>query len=70
MAKFGNSTPNKNEQKITKNGPQLLKSALRAHKAGDIANAEAQYLNTINSGFHHEIAFTNLGVIYKNTGRK
>jgi tetratricopeptide (TPR) repeat protein len=70
MAGFGNSTPNKNKQKISKNGLQLLEAAIRAHKIGDITNAEALYLNAINSGFHHEIAFSNLGVIYKNTGRE
>ena len=70
MTGFGNKTHNTNKQKITKNGPQLLESALRAHKTGDITNAEALYLNAINSGFHHEIAFSNLGVIYQNTGRK
>ena len=70
MAEFENIAPNTNKQKISKNGPQLLKAAVRAHKTGDIENAEVLYLNTINSGFHHEIAFSNLGVIYKNTGRK
>ena len=70
MAGFGNSTPNTNKRKIPKNGPQLLEAAIRAHKTGDIANAEALYLNAINSGFDHEIAFSNLGVIYKNTGRQ
>ena len=70
MAGFGNSTPNTNKQKISKNGPQLLEAAVRAHKSGDITNAETLYLNAINSGFHHEIAFSNLGVIYKNTNRQ
>ncbi len=70
MAGFGNSNPNTKKQKTPKNGPQLLEAAVRAHKTGDITKAEAQYLNAINSGFHHEIAFSNLGVIYKNTGRE
>ena len=70
MAGFGNNNPNTKKQKIPKNGPQLLDAAVRAHKTGDITNAEALYLNAISSGFHHEIAFSNLGVIYKNTGRK
>ena len=70
MAEFGNGTPNTKQQKITQNGPQLLESALRTHNTGDITNAETLYLNAINSGFHHEIAFANLGVIYQITGRK
>ncbi len=70
MAGFGNRTNNTNKQKITKNGSQLLESAVRAHKTGDITKAEELYLNAINSGFHHEIALSNLGVIYKNTGRE
>ncbi|QNJ12307.1 tetratricopeptide repeat protein [Synechococcus sp. M16.1] len=70
MAGFGNSNPNTKKQKIPKNGPQLLEAAIGAHKTGDITKAEALYLNAINSGFHHEIAFSNLGIIYKNTGRK
>ena len=70
MAGFRNSTPNTNKQKTSKNGPQLLEAAVKAHKTGDITNAEKLYLNAINSGFHHEIAFSNLGVIYKNTGRR
>ena len=47
-----------------------MESAFRAHKAGDITNAEALYLNAINRGFDHEIAFSNLGVIYKNRQRR
>ena len=70
MGGFGISTSDTNKRKISKNGPQLLEAAVRAHKTGDITSAEALYLNAINSGFHHEIAYSNLGVIYKNTGRK
>ena len=70
MAEFGKSTPNKNKEQISNDGPQLLEAALRAHQIGDITNAETLYLNAINSGFHHEIVFSNLGVIYQNTGRK
>ncbi|KZR89235.1 Demethylrebeccamycin-D-glucose O-methyltransferase [Synechococcus sp. MIT S9509] len=69
MAGFKKSEPNTKKKKISKNGPQLLEAAIKAHKAGDIKNAEALYLNAIDSGFHHEIAFSNLGVIYKNTNR-
>ena len=65
MARFGNKTPKRNKQKVTKNGAELLEAAVRAHKAGDIKNAEALYLEAIKSGFHHEIAFSNLGLIYK-----
>ena len=70
MAGFGNSTQKTKKQTILKNGPQLLEAAVRAHKTGDIINAESLYLKIINSGFHHEIAFSNLGVIYKTTGRR
>ena len=69
MAGFGSDIPNTNKQKISKNGPQLRKAAFRAHTTGDINNAEKLYLNAINGGFHHEVVFSNLGVIYKNTGR-
>ena len=70
MTGFGKSKPSTNEQKISKNGSQLLESAVKAHKAGDVKNAEALYQNAINIGFSHEIAFSNLGIIYKNAGRK
>ena len=70
MAGFGNGIPARNKQKTSKNGPQLLEAAVRAHKKGDTTNAETLYIDAINSGFHHEIAFTNLGVIYKNSDRK
>ena len=70
MAGFGNKTPNTNKKKIAMNGPQLLEAAIRAHTTGDITNAEVLYLNAINCGFHHETAFSNLGIIYKKTGRE
>ena len=70
MAGFGKITPSPNNKKGSKNGPQLLEAAVRAHKIGDIQNAEALYQKVINSGFHHEAAFSNLGVIYKNSGRE
>ena len=70
MAGFANKTPNINKKKIAKNGFQLLEAAIRAHKTGDIKNAEQLYQNAINSGCNNEIAFSNLGVIYQNTGRK
>ena len=70
MAGFGKSTPNKNKQQTSRNGSQLLEAAVKAHKAGNIENAESLYLDAINSGFCHEIAFSNLGVIYKNTNRQ
>ena len=70
MARLEDSTPNIDKQKISQSGPKLLEAAVRAHKKGDIKNAESLYLNAIESGFHHEIAFSNLGVIYKTTNRK
>ncbi len=70
MAGTENSNQNTNQEKISKNGPQLLEAAVRAHQTGDIKNAEMLYLAAINSGFNHEIAYSNLGVIYKNTGRR
>ena len=70
MAGLGKSTPNKNKQQIPRNGSQLLEAAVKSHKAGNIENAESLYLDAINCGFCHEIAFSNLGVIYKNTNRQ
>ena len=70
MPGFKSDTPNTNKQKSYQNGPKLLEAAVRAHKIGDIKNAESLYLNSINSGFEHEVAFSNLGVIYKTTNRK
>ena len=70
MAGFGKGTPNKNKQQISRNGAQLLEAAVKAHKAGNIKNAESLYLDAINSGFRHEIAFSNLGLIYENTNRQ
>ena len=70
MAGFGKETSKKNKQQVPKNGSQLMKAAVKAHKSGNIKNAESLYLDAIDSGFCHEIAFSNLGVIYKNTNRK
>ena len=69
MAGFGKNSPNTKKQKIIKNGSKFLEEAIKAHQAGDIIKAEALYLNTINSGVHNATAFSNLGVIYKNSGR-
>ncbi|WP_413681818.1 tetratricopeptide repeat protein [Prochlorococcus sp. MIT 1323] len=70
MKGFGKSELNKSVEKHNKSGRQLLKAAVKAHTAGNIQIAEELYLKAIDSGFHHEIAFSNLGVIYKNTDRK
>ena len=69
MTGFGDIAPNNNKKKNTTNGPELLKAAVKAHKIGDTITAEKLYLKAINSGFQHEIALSNLGVIYKETGR-
>ena len=54
----------------SKAGPRLLEAAVKLHKAGETRQAEDLYLRAIESGFHHEIAFSNLGVIYKNANRQ
>ena len=61
MVGFGKDNPIARKHKSSKNGPMLLESAVIAHKAGDIVKAESPYLSAIDSGFHHEIAFSNLG---------
>ena len=70
MKGFGTNNRKKNKQNLAKNSLQLLGEAVTAHKKGDLENAESLYLKVINSGFPHEIALSNLGVIYKNTGRQ
>ncbi len=50
-------------------GSATLEAAVKAHKAGDVESAERLYQQAISSGFSHQIAFSNLGVIYKNSGR-
>ena len=70
MTGFGEqqeNTPNIQSTKIIRS--QLLEKAVKLHKGGQIAEAEIFYLQAIEAGFHHEIAFSNLGVIYKNTNR-
>ena len=70
MAGFGEQKGNTLKRKSSlKTGPQLLKKAVKLHQGGQIAEAETFYLQAIQAGFHHEIAFSNLGVIYKNTNR-
>ena len=70
MTGFGSSYPNKSKKKNFSNKVSLLlESAVQAHKEGDIKEAEVLYLNAIKSGCRNEIAFSNLGVIYKNTNR-
>ena len=51
-------------KKSYQNGPKLLEAG-SAHKIGDIKNAESLYLNSINSGFEHEVAFSNLELFTK-----
>ena len=70
MAGFGDRKTNSDEHKNSENGPQLLEAAVMAHKSGDIKKAETLYIDTLNSGFLHEIAFSNLGVIYTKTNRQ
>lgn len=70
MAGFGKNTPTKRNTSKTKKGARLLEEAIKAHKKGDTKAAEGFYIEAIESGFHHEIAFSNLGVIYKNTNRE
>ncbi|MDB4590010.1 tetratricopeptide repeat protein, partial [bacterium] len=70
MEGFGEQKENtRNIQSTNIIGPQLLEKAVKLHQGGQIAKAETFYLQAIEAGFHHEIAFSNLGVIYKNTNR-
>ena len=61
------STENTESRKKT--ASELLGDAIKLHKDGKLVEAEAFYLQTIASGFHCEIACSNLGVIYKATNR-
>lgn len=49
---------------------QLLKEAVELHRSGNLLNAERLYLDAIEKGLDHEVAFLNLAVIYKNSERK
>ena len=69
MAGFGTNDQTSNKPKNSKAGAKALESAVAAHKAGDIEKAETLYVKAISLGFHHEIAFSNLGVIYRYTDR-
>ena len=69
MTGFGTNHQSMKGQNFPKNGPILLKAAIKAHEKGNIEKAESLYIKTIISGFQHEILFSNLGVIYMNTGR-
>jgi len=48
---------------------KALEAAIRAHRVGDIKNAESLYKLAIARGCNHPAVFSNLGVIYKNTRR-
>ena len=69
MEGFGSSNRTEIKRKDAKKGAKLLESAIKAHKTGDIGNAETLYKRAIDTGFKHEIAYSNLGIIYKDTGR-
>lgn len=69
MSGFGGTDLKKINRKSVTDGAELLEEAVNAHKLGQLQLAEKLYLKAINSGFRHEIAFSNLGVIYKNSGR-
>ncbi len=50
-------------------GEALHKKALDHHIRGDLVNAEKAYREAISNGYLHQGVFSNLGVIYKNSGR-
>ena len=56
--------------KNAKIGVQLLKEAVELHRSGNLLHAERLYLDAIEKGLDHEVAFLNLAVIYKNSERK
>ena len=69
MAGFSKISKSQADKFGTKSGPELFEDAIKLHKAGEIAKAEKLYLKSIDSGFHNELAFLNLGFIYRNAGR-
>ena len=50
-------------------GESLLRRAISHHTQGDLINAEKKYREALQIGYHHHSIFTNLGVIYKISGR-
>ncbi len=72
MAGFGKKSEKRNKKSQAKNrahGEALYKNALDHHIQGDLINAEKAYKEAISTGYLNEILFSNLGVIYKNSGR-
>ena len=69
MSGFGKEK-RKSAETERKTGHELLEKAIKLHQNGKIFEAEQLYLKAIKIGFHHEICFANLGVIFKRSNRR
>ena len=65
MPGFGSSSSNRNNL----SADEALKRAYKLHQQGNIADAEVFYKKSIDAGSKNPIAFVNLGIIYKISGR-
>ncbi len=72
MAGFGQQNKKKKNKPLRKDhtrGEALLKSATDYQMRGDLKSAEKNYREAIESGYSYYSAFSNLGIICKNSGR-
>ena len=73
MIGFGNqskkTTPKKISSKVRFSKETLLEKAFQKHSIGDVKEAEKLYQIFLSEGYTDPGVFSNLAIIYKNTGR-
>ena len=70
MRGFGEGVEKSGSKGDKKKASMLLEAAVNIQKSGDHEKAEKMYLEMISEGYEIVEAYSNLGVIYKNTGRE
>ena len=70
MKRFGEDAGESRLKAHKKEESTSLEAAVNTQKSGDHEKAEKMYLEIISKGHAIDAVYSNLGVIYKNTGRE